>query len=166
MEFRIFPNYETFIQRTPGHNISIIDTNIRNIQMVKKDHYNISSIHITSNGAFWFTTNKKKQKLIINMNAKFVHLNNGTKSIEELQFDDSPFEVTRDNFKYDGKKKQLIIGESIFPWKSPKWVKNVQGSYTGSQVPKKKTKIQGDWILDRHEKIIYLILNYAPIVRR
>lgn len=151
MQFRVFPNYDTFIQRVP------ID---------KKKHYIITDIYITRNGAFWFTSNKNHTPRVINMNAPFVHLHKGTKSIEELQFDYSPFMVTRDNFKYDGKKKQLIIGESIFPWKSPKWVKNIIGSYTGSEVPKKKMKIQGDWILDRHERIIYLILDYAPIIRR
>jgi len=26
-------------------------------------------------------------------------------------------------------------------------------------------KIRGDWILDRHERIIYFILDYAPIIR-
>ena len=151
MQFRVFPNYETFVQRVP------ID---------KKKHLSIKDIYITSNGAFWFITNKNHGFSIVNMNSPFVHLHQRTKDISELQFDNTPFLVTRDNFKYDPKKKQLIIGESIFPWKSPKWVKNIQGAYTGSELPKKKTKIQGDWILDRHEKIIYLILNYAPIIRR
>jgi len=149
MEFRVFPNYDTFIQRVP------ID---------RKDHYIITDIHIPQNGAFWYTTSKKDIRRNINMNASFVHLYNGTKSIDELQFDYPPYKATRNNFKYDGEKKQLIIGGSILPWKSPKWVKSIIVSYTGSQIPKKKTKVQGDWILDRHERIIYLILDYAPIV--
>ncbi len=151
MQFRVFPNYETFIQRVP------ID---------KKKHFNITDIHITSNGAFWFTTDRKNHMLNINMNRPFIHLNNGNKKIDELQFDYKPYKVTRDNFKYNPKTKQLIIGDSIWPWKSPIWVKNILGCYTGSEIPKKKTKIKGDWILDRHEKIIYLILDYAPIIRK
>jgi len=150
IQFHVFPNYDTFIQRVP------ID---------KKKHYFIKDIYITSNNAFWFTTNKKKQELSINMNRSFVHLNDCNKEIDELQFDYKPYRVTRDNFKYDPKKKQLIIGDSILPWKSTVWVKNILGCYTGSEIPKKKIKIHGDWILDRHERIIYLILDYAPIIR-
>lgn len=151
IQFRVFPDYGTFIQRVP------ID---------KKDHYIIKEIFITSNGGFWFSTNKKKQNLTINMNIPFVHLND-CKNIEynKLQFDHPPYKVTRDNLKYDPKKKQLIIGDSIWPWKSPVWVKSILGCYTGSEIPKKKMKIKGDWILDRHGKIIYFILNYVPIIR-
>lgn len=175
MQFRVFPNYETFVQRVP------ID---------KKKHFNITDIHITSNGAFWFTTDKKNMRLNINMNHPFIHLNNCSKKINELQFDYKPYKVTRDNFKYDPRTKQLIIGDRILPWKSPiwvkrilpwkfptwikrilpwkspVWVKNILGCYTGSEIPKKKVKVQGPWILDRHEKIIYFILDYAPIIRK
>lgn len=151
IQFRVFPNYETFIQRVP------VD---------KKEHYIIDDIYITSNGAFWFTTNKKKQKLTINMNRPFVHLNDCDKRIDDLQFDYKPYRVTRDNFKYDPIKKQLIVGESIWPWKSPVWVKSILGCYTGSEIPLKKMKIRGDWILDRHERMIYFILDYAPIIRK
>lgn len=152
IEFRVFPDYGTFKQRVP---------------ISRKEHYLIKNIYITSNGAFWFETNKKKMDLTINMNRSFIHLNDSKKIVyDHLQFDKPPFVVTRDNFKYDPKTKQLIIGESKWPWKKPVWVKNILGCYTGSEIPLKKTNIRGDWILDRHEKIIYFILDYVPIIRR
>lgn len=149
MQFFVFPNYETFIQKTP------ID---------KKEHYTITDIHITSNGAFWFRTNKERNSVPVNMNLSFVHVYGDRKSVDELQFDEEPYQVTRDNFKYDPETKQLIIGGSW--WKKPIWTKNILGCYNGSEIPAKKMKIKGDWILDRHERIIYLILNYAPIIRK
>lgn len=149
MQFRVFPNYETFFQRVPN---------------LKKEHSVINDIYITSNNAFWFSTENKNVPGMVNMNGEFVHLHKD-KSIDKYQFDEKPYKVTKNNFKYDPKKKQLIIGDSIWPWKSPVWTKNVIGSYSGSEIPKKKTKIQGDWILDRFERIIYLILDYAPIIR-
>ena len=145
IEFHVFPDYSTFLQRTP------VD---------KKDHYSIKSIQITSNGAFWFTTNKKLQSKFYNANSSYVHAQ------ETLQFDKKPFDVTRDNFKYDPKKKQLSIGDSILPWKSAVWTKSILGAYHGSEIPAKKMKIKGEWILDRNERLIYLILDYAPIIRK
>ena len=148
IQFHVFPNYDTFLQRTP------ID---------RKEHYTIIDINITSNGGFWITTNKKGGSKFVNANSPFVHLHSGA-TIPQLQFDEKPYNVTRDNFKYDPKKKQLIIGDSW--WKQPVWTKSILGSYHGSEIPAKKMKIKGDWILDRHERIIYLILNYAPIIRK
>lgn len=151
IEFIIFPDNDTFAQRVP------ID---------KKKHYIIKDIFIMENGALWFSTDKDSKKPVTDINHKYVHINNDIiASKKNLQFSKEPFLVTRDNFKYDPKKKQLIIGESIIPWKSPRWTRNVHDGYIGAETPKKKIKIYGDWILDRHERIIYLILNYAPIIR-
>ncbi len=151
IEFHVFPNYDTFLQRTP------ID---------RKEHYKILDINIMSNGAFWFTTDKKGVSRINNSNSAFVHLYNDNKKVPQLQFDEKPYHVNRDNFKYDPKTKQLIIGDSIWPWKQPVWTKSILGSYHGSEIPSKKMKIKGDWILDRHERLIYLILDYVPIIRK
>lgn len=150
IEFIIFPNNETFLQRAGDG---------------KEKHYKIKDIYIMENGSFWFETYKSGKKPINNMNHKYVHINSGEKSIEELSFTKEPFVVTRDNFKFDPKNKRLIIGESIIPWKKPLWTRNVQGAYIGAEIPKKNTKIQGDWLLDRNERKIYLILDYAPIIR-
>jgi len=149
MQFYVFPDYSTFEQRVP---------------LGRKEHYEIIDIKITSNGAFWFTTTKKGTRKFVNANSAFVHLHDNTKSIDQIQFDEKPYKVTRDNFKYDPKKKQLIIGDSW--WKQPVWTKTILGCYNGSEIPAKKMKIKGDWILDRHERIIYLILDYAPIIRK
>lgn len=152
MQFVIYDNESTYDKMHPSRH------------MYPETDLSIKQIAITPWNSFWFETDFEKEDHNVNINAPYVHLHKGIKSLNSMQFDNDPYYIDLKSAIYDPKKRQLLIYKpnTIMwnPWKKPLFVKNVRHNYYGSELPLKPTKTLGKWKFDYSQNSIHIILDY------
>lgn len=143
MDFYVYDNIYTYNKRNPFNG----NVNSR---------LEINAIDIPENHSFWFHTDMQRIEDNVNINKRYVHIHPGIGKTNKPTFNSKPFEVKRNNIYYNPKEKRVEIGGGLF--RKPVFAKKC--IYVGSQTPKKKMSILGQWIFDFGNNTINFILDY------
>lgn len=143
MDFYVYDNIYTYNKRHPF-------TGVRNTRL------EIKSIDIPENHSFWFYTDMQLMVDNVNLQKRYVHIHPGVGSTNEARFNKEPLHVDRTNMKYSPEDKRVEIGSGFL--KKPVYAKKC--IYYGSEAPKKKMTIVGEWFYDHSDNSIHLILDW------
>ena len=145
MNFAVYDNVYTYNKRQPFNGVE-------NTRLI------CDSIDIHENHSFWFHTNMKMENNNVNINTRYVHIHEGIGTTNTPKFTKKPFQVGRTDIKYNPKTRMIEIGGGLF--RKPVFAKKCL--YYGTELPKGKMNVIGEWYYNFSVDTMIFILDFNP----